>query len=102
MQHLVQGLAPVRVRGDVEWTLGQLPDGGWLVGLFNNRGITKPQHGVMPTDHAQAETVTLRTPWLIARSEEWMTGSALPSTGSELKLTIPAGAVRLVALYPAK
>ncbi len=102
MQHLVQGLAPVRVRGDVEWTLGQLPDGGWLVGLFNNRGITKPQHGVMPTDHAQAETVTLRTPWLIARCEEWMTGGALPSTGSELKLTIPAGAVRLVALYPAK
>lgn len=99
---MVQGLVPVRVQGDVEWTVGQLPGGGWLIGLFNNRGITKPQHGVLPTDHGQAQAVRLAASWPIARCEEWMTGGALESTFSEVTLTVPAGVVRLVALYPGK
>ncbi len=102
LQHLVQGLAPIRVRGDVEWTLGQLPDGGWLVGLFNNRGVTKPQHGVLPTDHTQSVKVKLTTRWPVAKTEEWMTGGALTWHGLDGEITIPAGAVRLVAVYPAR
>ena len=100
MHHLVQGLVPVRVRGDVEWTLGRLPDGGWLVGLFNNRGVTKPQHGVLPTDLAQAVAVDLTAPWPVGKSEEWMAGGAIIWQGSNCKLVVPAGAVRLVAIYP--
>ncbi len=100
LQHLVQGLAPIRVRGDVEWTLGRLPDGGWLVGLFNNRGVTKPQHGVLPTDHSQAVTVKLRTNWPVSKSEEWMAGGTPNWRGSDCDVTVPAGAVRLIAVYP--
>ncbi len=102
LQHLVQGLTPIRVHGDVEWTLGRLPDGGWLVGLFNNKGVTKPQHGVLPTDYTQAESVTLQFPWPDVRIEEWMAGGSLVRTGSNIQLTVPAGAVRMVALYPVK
>lgn len=102
LQHLVQSLNPIQVRGDVEWVLSRLPDGGWLVGLFNNRGITKPQHGVLPTDHGQAETVTVKASWPILRTNEWMTGTPISSSGSELHVSIPAGAVRLIALYPGR
>ncbi len=101
MQHLTQGLTPIRVKGDVEWTVGQLPDGGWVVGLFNNLGVTKPQHGILPVDHSQSVTVKLSANWAVSRSEEWMTGKPVKWSGNQSELTIPAGAVRLVAIYPA-
>jgi hypothetical protein len=55
MQHLTQGLLPVKVGGDVEWVVNKLdaPAGGWLVTLLNNRGVLKPQHGVNPTNHRE-------------------------------------------------
>ena len=106
LRHLVQGLVPLRVGGDVEWTLNRLDDGGWAVGLLNNHGVIKPQHGVMPTDHAAAEAVTLTTPFPVRRGEEWVTDTKVewqPSgAGATARLTIPAGAVRLVAFQPAR
>jgi hypothetical protein len=104
MKRLTEGLVPLRVQGDVEWTLDKLEDGGWLVALFNNRGVIKPQHGVLPTDERQIAEVQLQMPWKIRKSTEWITNRKVdwkssPSS-SQTALTLPAGAVRFVAVYP--
>ncbi|MBM3876060.1 MAG: hypothetical protein FJ386_04980 [Verrucomicrobia bacterium] len=102
MRHLAEGLVPVRVTGDVEWTLNRLDDGGWLVGLLNNRGVIKPQHGVLPTDHREAQTVTLRAPFAVTRSYECFTEQAVrwipAGTNSQAVITVPAGSVRMVVV----
>ncbi len=101
LQRLTDGLAPVRVEGDVEWTINRLDDGGWLIGLLNNRGVNKPQHGVNPTDAHEAQSVTLTVPFSVKSSAEWMTDAKLTwhrqgEARSTLNLTVPAGGVRLV------
>jgi hypothetical protein len=104
LRHLTLGLLPVKVSGDVEYVVNQLQDGGWLVALFNNRGVIKPQHGVLPTDHREAQAVTLRVPFAIERSAEWMTGGEVRWQGagkeSAATILIPAGAVRLIPIHP--
>jgi hypothetical protein len=104
LRHLTQGLAPVRVTGDVEWTLNRTDDGGWLVALFNNRGVIKPQHGLVAVDYDQAQRVTLRVPFAVAKSAEWVTETPVPwreaGDGATTTLTVPAGAVRWVWVVP--
>jgi hypothetical protein len=100
VRHLVKGLLPVEVHGDVEYLVDKLDDGGLLVALLNNRGVDKPQHGVVPTDHSQTQAVELTVPFAVARSSEWLTSTALSWQGSSLTLTVPAGVARLVAIYP--
>jgi hypothetical protein len=102
MQHVTRGLLPLKVAGDVEWTLNRLDDGRLLVGLLNNRGVIKPQHGILPTDHHAAQQVTLTVPFAVRASAEWMTESDLKweaaEKGSRLKIEIPAGGVRLIEI----
>ena len=66
--------------------------------------MTKPQHGVLPTDERQAQTVLLRVPFAVQRSSEWLTEIDLrwesANPGSAIRLTIPAGAVRFMAIHP--
>jgi hypothetical protein len=106
MRQVTEGLVPVKAAGDVEWTLSRLDDGGWLVGLLNNRGVNKPQHGVNPTDHRETQSVKLTAALPVGRAEEWMNGSPVEwkpeqagATATAI-VTVPAGAVRLVAVYP--
>lgn len=104
LRHLTQGLIPVQVSGDVEWVVNRLADGGWLMALFNNRGVIKPQHGVLPVDYEEAQRVTLRAAFRVDRSKEWLTEENMLWTpvgqGETLTLTVPAGAVRLVEIHP--
>ena len=105
MQALASGQAPIRVAGDVEWVLNRLEDGGWLVTILNNRGVNKPQHGILPTDQAEAQTVTLRTQFAVVQCSEWITESAVSwqvvGDASSVTLTVPAGATRMIEIRPA-
>ncbi|HZT43210.1 MAG TPA: hypothetical protein VFA07_13655 [Chthonomonadaceae bacterium] len=106
MRSLTEGLVPVRVTGDVEWVLNRLDDGGWLVTLLNNRGILKPEHGILPTDYHQAMSVTLQVPFTVRDSAEWVTETPVSwqpeSHGAVTTLTVPAGAVRMIVLHPSR
>lgn len=66
--------------------------------------MIKPQHGVLPTAHQEAQSVTLRVPFGVAQSAEWMTETPLSwqaaNNGATATVTVPAGAVRLVAISP--
>ena len=104
MRQLTQGLVPLKVKGDVEWTLNRLDDGGWAIGLLNNRGVIKPQHGILPTDHREAQEVTLTVPFRVRDGTEWVTEIKLEwhaaGDAAMATLTLPPGAVRLVRVIP--
>ncbi len=101
LAHARQGLAPVEVRGEVEWLLNRT-DAGWLVALFNPAGNRRLQHGVGPTDYAQERRVALRTALEVSGATEWFSGGTLDVTrGGDragVELTIPAGGIRIVEL----
>ena len=96
MKHVTDGVLPIRVDGDVEWALNKLENGRWLVTILNNRGINKPQHGVLPTDYTQAQTVTIRSSAPVKTSREWITQNDTKWNGATTSITVPAGAVRMI------
>jgi hypothetical protein len=101
LAHARQGLLPVEVQGEVEWLLNRT-EKGWVVTLLNPAGPTRLQHGVGPTDYRQARPVVIRTAKPATGAAEWFTESPLQPTaaggGSELRLTVPAGGVRIVEI----
>jgi hypothetical protein len=105
LRQLAQGLTPVHAVGDVEWVLNRLDDGRWLVALLNNSGVEKPQHGIVPTRHEEERTVKLETTFSVRSSEEWMTHEKVKwrtgEKGATVEVSVPAGAVRLIAIEPA-
>lgn len=104
LRHLVEGLAPVRAVGDVEWVLNRLDDGRWLIALLNNSGVEKPQHGVVPTRHEEARTVLLEAAFPVRSSEEWLARETVKweriGNGAKCQVSVPAGAVRLIVVQP--
>jgi hypothetical protein len=98
MRALVEGLTPVRVHGDIEWTINRLDDGRWLIGMLNNAGIDKPQHGIIPTRHEENRRVDIRAAFPVRAATELLTNHSIPP--ADLHLDVPAGAVRLVRLEP--
>jgi hypothetical protein len=102
MQRLVEGLEPVKVSGEMEWALNKLDDGGWAVTLFNNRGVIKPQHGILPTEHAEKQSVMIWTALPVKKTSEWVAGAdvQIKQAGgrSQMILEVPAGGVRIVEI----
>jgi hypothetical protein len=99
LRHLAEGAVPLKVAGDVEWSISRTHS-GYLISLLNNRGVIKPQHGVLPTDHREAQDVTLSLKFPVHKSTEWVTSSAIEwratAEGATASVTLPAGAVRLI------
>ena len=104
MRYVAQDVMPVTVQGDVEWIVNKLDGGGWVVQILNNRGIIKPQHGFLPTDYTQAQTVTIRAALAARPGAEWMAGEPVSWTMNgpiaTTKITVPAGAVRMIEIAP--
>jgi hypothetical protein len=99
---LTAGLMPVKVQGDVEWSVNRT-DKGWLVTLMNPAGQDKPQQGITPTDFNQNRQVTIESNAPIAAAKDRL----LPTdtltvqksgTGGAVMLTVPAGGVRIIQL----
>ena len=60
MDSLYQQLVPIKVTGDVEY-LVNIKDGGIIVTVFNNRGVTKPDNVAEPEviDPTQTQDITI-------------------------------------------
>jgi len=99
LRHLAQGAVPVKLTGDVEWSINRTAS-GYVIALLNNRGVIKPQHGVLPTDHRQQQEVQLSMKVPVPRSTEWVTGASIEWHEADGRATtsliMPAGAVRLI------
>ncbi len=100
LAHLAADATPVRVRGEVEYLVNRNAR-GWVVTLFNNRGVYKPQQGMAQVNRAESVEVTLEANGVpFKRANEWTTDAELKVNGNVVSLTIPPGGVRIVELLP--
>jgi hypothetical protein len=72
---------------------------GWLVSLYNHRGIDKTQNGIARVDRKAFVDVAIRTPrkWASVREMTDPRDLAVNKKG-EIVLRVPAGDLRVVAL----
>ena len=106
LAHLFDTATPVRVRGDIQHLLNRIPR-GWAVTLVNNRGVYKPQQGLAQVNRAEEAQVTIDLRGAsIQTAAEWTTSTPLKidKDGARdiIRLTLPAGGVRIVELVPGK
>lgn len=106
LAHLFDTATPVRVGGDIQYLVNRTAR-GWAVTLVNNRGVYKPQQGLAQVNRTEEARVTLDLrDARIQSAAEWTTDAALKldKDGARdiVRLTIPAGGLRIVELVPGK
>jgi len=106
LAHLFAAATPVRVRGDIQHLVNRTAR-GWIVTLVNNRGVYKPQQGLAQVNRHEESSVTLDLRGAAIQSaSEWTTDAQLKiekdAGRDRLRLTVPAGGVRIVELQPGK
>ncbi len=73
LAHVFADATPVKVRGDVEYLVNRT-NTSWVVTLFNNNGVFKPQQGLAQVDRSAIVTVTIEIPGQpIRQATEWIT-----------------------------
>jgi len=100
--HLFAEATPLRVEGDVQ-RLFNRTGRGWLVTLFNNRGVYKPQQGLAQVDRNASVEVTLSLRGqTIRQAREWTLDAPLEigrtANESTVKISVPPGDVKIVEL----
>ncbi|MGH9873388.1 MAG: hypothetical protein ACRD9S_13120 [Pyrinomonadaceae bacterium] len=58
LAHVFAGATPIKVRGEVEYLVNR-NENGWVVTLFNNNGVFKPQQGLAQVDRSANVTATI-------------------------------------------
>ena len=99
LAHLASEATPVELTGNVEYLINR-NSGGWVVTIFNDNGVFKPQQGMAQVDRSAVSDVTIRLRnQKISSATEWLTNSTLQAKdGSNVQLTIPAGGIAIVEL----
>ncbi len=103
LAHVFADATPIKVSGNVEYLLNQT-DTGWIVTLFNNEGVFKPQQGLARVD--RTAVVTANVSWSgagFARAQEWISERDLKiqkQTGrpDNVSINIAPGGVAIVEL----
>jgi hypothetical protein len=107
LAHVTAEITPVKVDGDVEYLVNRNAK-GWVVTLFNDNGVFKPQQGLAQVDRSAEVTVTLSLRRnSIVTATDWLNDRALDinrRTGSAdtVTLKISAGGVAVVELGTAR
>ena len=100
LAHLAADATPVRVNGNVEYLLNRNAR-GWVVTLFNNRGVYKPQQGMAQVNRSESAEVRLEENGAsFKRASEWTTGAEPKVSGGVVTVNVPPGGVRIVELLP--
>jgi len=103
LAHVFSNATPVKVDGDVEYLINRT-NAGWVVTLFNNKGVYKPQQGLAQVDRAAVASATISIPGKPIRSAtEWMTDKPLGvqkqgGGDDSVTITIPPGGIAIVEL----
>jgi hypothetical protein len=100
--HLSAGATPVRVQGDVEYLINRKAD-GWVITLFNNRGVLKPQQGMAQVDRSAYVSVRLSLQGRsIAQAREWTNEKQLEVANDNgqqsVQLSLAPGGIGIVEL----
>jgi hypothetical protein len=99
LAHVFAEATPVTVDGDVEKLINRT-DNGWVVTLFNNNGVFKPQQGMAEVDRSAVATVTLGLRGQLIRSaQEWTGDRKLDVKDGKVSLSIAPGGVAVIELH---
>lgn len=100
LAHVFSGASPVRVRGDVEYLMNRTKT-GWVVTLFNNNGVNKPQQGLAQVDRKASVTTTITIAGQrIRTASEWLTDKPLELSKAldSVSVTLSPGGIAVVEL----
>jgi hypothetical protein len=100
LAHVFSDATQVRVRGDVEYLINR-NNAGWIVTLFNNNGVHKPQQGMAQVDRSASVTATISIPGQpIGTASDWITDKPLDvnKTQNSVSVTLPPGGIAVVEL----
>ena len=105
--HLAADATPVHVEGDVEYLVNRNAR-GWVVTLFNDNGVFKPQQGLAQVDRnaSVTATITLRAGG-ISNATEWTSDRTLAvkrqgGTSDSVTINIAPGGIAVVELVPGR
>ena len=89
---------PFIIDGKCEYLINKLPD-GWLIGLFNNKGIYKVGCSAPVINTNEKAVITVKSKGKIKKAQECISDTGLAIKGeSEFNLTIPPGEIRVIRI----
>jgi hypothetical protein len=103
LAHLAADATPVRVEGDVEYMINRTAR-GWVVTLFNDNGVFKPQQGLAQVDRSASLTATISLHGAtISNANEWTSDRVLTvknqaGSSDSLSVNIAAGGIAVVEI----
>jgi len=100
LAHVFSDATPVKVRGDVEYLINRT-NTSWVVTLFNNNGVNKPQQGLAQVDRSASVTVTINIPGQPLRTAtDFITDTPVEMNQSQntVSVTLAPGAIAVVEL----
>jgi len=102
LAHLSAEATPVKIEGDVEYLINR-NSRGWVVTLFNDNGVFKPQQGLAQVDRNAIVAVTLNLRGRkITQASDWTADKPLEVASydgeSGVRISIPAGGIAIVEL----
>jgi len=103
LAHLAADSTPVKVEGDVEYLINR-NSRGWVVTLFNDNGVFKPQQGLSQVDRSANVSVTISLRGAgISSAAEWTSDQTLTvnrkgGAADSITVHIAAGGIAVVEL----
>jgi len=102
LAHVFSEATPVKVSGDVEYLINRT-ESGWVVTLFNNNGVFKPQQGLAHVDRNAYVNATINLgTQKVQSANDWITDKPLDlqtQNGLQtLRVQIAPGAIAVVEL----
>ncbi len=100
LAHVFADATPIKVTGDVEYLVNRNST-GWVVTLFNNNGVYKPQQGMAQVDRTAYVTATISlVGQKIQNAIEWISEKPVEVKNQKgedtLNVTLAPGAVAIV------
>jgi hypothetical protein len=102
LAHLAADATPVKVEGDVEYLMNRTAR-GWVITLFNDNGVFKPQQGLAEVDRSASVNATLSLRGAgISTAMEWTSDRTLTVkkqvSADSVSVNIAAGGIAVVEL----
>jgi hypothetical protein len=104
LAHVFAEATPIKVNGHVEYLVNRTED-GWVVTLFNNKGVFKPQQGLAQVDRAAYVTVGISLRGRsIASAHDWLSERSLEvkkqsGTADSITMSIAPGGIAIVEIH---
>ena len=102
LAHVFAGATPIKVSGDVEYLVNR-NENGWIVTLFNNNGVFKPQQGMAQIDRSAYVNATISLPGQqIQKAMDWTSGKEVEVKSQNgqngATITIAPGGISIIEL----